>query len=78
MSPHCKGHCVCWVLCLQGVLLIGCSATESSFLVFERFVPRSSFLDLRSSFLGVLFLDILFLDHRSWILYLLLAGRFVL
>ena len=66
-----------------------CSVTESSFLVFERFVPRSSFFGPSSplflvlvlpgpSVLGVLFLDILFLDHRSWILYLLLAGRFVL
>jgi hypothetical protein len=26
---------------------------------------------------GVLFLDILFVDSRSWILYLLLAGRFI-
>jgi hypothetical protein len=39
------------VLCLQGVLLIGCSVTESSFLVSGRFVlghfvSGSSFLDI--------------------------------
>jgi hypothetical protein len=61
-----------------GVMLVACWAFYSkAFCSWLLVLGYCACYLLRVLFQGVLFLGVLFLDPRSWILYLVLGGRFI-